>query len=83
MATTYHRAQSNNGYLRLCSHSHATLVSAVACISSAGEFIVARKTVLFRALTNAEQMEYKNAVYGGAIDHSIATVEGCCKKQFT
>jgi hypothetical protein len=83
MATTYHRAECTDGGLRLCSHVHATLVSAVACLSSAGEFIVAKENGFFRALTNVEQMEYKHAVYGRAIDRSIAPIEGCRKKRFT
>ena len=84
MATTYHRAaciDSVNG-LRLCSHAHATLVSAVACISSAGEYIVAQEDAAFRALTDEEQVEYKHAIYGGAIDCSIAPIEGYRKKRF-
>jgi hypothetical protein len=83
MATTYHRAECTDGGLRLCSHAHATLISAVACISSAGEYIVARENGVFRALTDLEQMEYKYAIYGGAIDRSIAPIEGCRKKRFT
>jgi hypothetical protein len=83
MATTYHRAECTDGGLRLCSHTHATLVSAVACISSAGEYIVARENGVFRALTNVELVEYEYAIYGGAIDRSIALIEGFRKKRFT
>jgi hypothetical protein len=83
MATTYHRAECTDAGLCLCSHGHATLVSAVASISSAGEYIVTKENGFFRALTNVEQMEYKHAVYGRAIDRSIAPIEGCRKKRFT
>ncbi len=83
MATTYHRAQCTDGALCLCSHAHATLVSAVACISAAGEYILAQEDGVFRALTNVEQVEYKHAIYGGVIDRSIASIEGCRKKRFT
>lgn len=84
MATTYHCAECTDGVnsLRLCSHAHGTLVSAVACISSAGEYIVAQEDGVFRALTDAEQVEYKYAIYGGAIDCSIAPIEGYRKKRF-
>lgn len=54
-----------------------------ACISAAGEYIVAKENGFFRALTNVEQMEYKHAVYGRAIDRSIAPIEGCRKKRFS
>lgn len=74
MATTYRR---------LCSHAHATLVSAVACISSAGEYILAQEDGVFRALIDAEQVEYKYAIYGGAIGRGIAPIEGYRKKRFT
>ena len=83
MATTYHRAECTDGGLRLCSHAHATLISAVACISSAGEYIVARQDSVFRALTDVEQVEYEYAIYGGAIDRGIAPMEGYRKKRFT
>jgi len=83
MATTYHRAECTDGGLRLCSHAHATLISAVACISSAGEYIVARQDGVFRALTDVEQVEYEYAIYGGAIDHGIAPMEGYRRNRFT
>jgi hypothetical protein len=83
MATTYHRAECTDGGLRLCSHAHATLISAVACISSAGEYIVAQQDGAFRALTDVEQLEYEYAIYGGAIDRGIAPMEGYRKKRFT
>jgi len=84
MAITYHRAECTDGVnsLRLCSHAHATLVSAVACISSAGEYIVAQEDGVFRALTDVEQVEYKYAIYGGDIDRGIASIEGYRKERF-
>lgn len=84
MAITYHRAECTDGVnsLRLCSHAHATLVSAVACISSAGEYIVAGEDGVFRALTDAEQVEYEYAIDRGGIDRGIAPIEGCRKKRF-
>ena len=83
MAITYHRAECLDGVnsLRLCSHAHATLVSAVACISSAGEYIVAREDGVFRALTDAEQVEYKHAIYRGDINRGIAPIAGYRKKR--
>jgi len=83
MATTYHRAERTDGALRLCSHVHLTVVSAVACISAAGEYIVALEDGFFRALNDKEQVEYEYAVYGRAIKRSIAPIEGYRKKRFT
>lgn len=73
MGITYHRAECTDGVnsLRLCSHAHTTLASAVACICSAGEYIVAQEDGVFRALTDVEQVD-KYAIYGEAIDRSIA-----------
>ena len=81
MPTTYHRAACSG--LRLCSHAHATVISAVACISSAGEYIVAQEDGVFRALTKVEEAEYKYAIHGGAVDRCIAAFEGWRKKRFS
>ena len=83
MATIYHRAERTDGALYLCSHVHLTVISAVACISAAGEYIVARENGVFRTLTDVEQVEYEYAVYGRAIERSIAPMEGYRKKRFT
>jgi hypothetical protein len=84
MPTTYHRAACIDGYgLRLCSHAHATVISAAACITSAGEYIVAQEDQVFRALNNAEQAEYRYAISGEGADRSPAPVEGYRKKLFT
>jgi hypothetical protein len=81
--TTYHRAECTDGALRPCRHAHATVISAVACISAAGEYIVAQQDGVFRALTDVEQVEYEYAVYGKAIERSIAPIEGLRKKRFS
>ncbi|HKV95718.1 MAG TPA: hypothetical protein VJW20_24460 [Candidatus Angelobacter sp.] len=80
---TYHRAECTDGALWLCSHAHPTVVSAVACIASAGDYIIALENGAFRALNNAEQAEYRYAIYGAATEHGIAPIEGCRKKRFT
>lgn len=81
--TTYRRAECTDGGLRLCRHAHATVISAVACISSAGEYIVAEEDCGFRELNNVEQVEYEYAIYGRAIDRSVSPMEGYRKKRFT
>lgn len=80
--TTYHRAERDS-VLWLCPHSHATVVSAVACISSAGDYVVAQENGVFRTLTDVEQVEYEYAIYGRAIDRSVSPMEGYRKKRFT
>lgn len=67
----------------MCRHAHATVISAVACISSAGEYIVAEEDCGFRELNNVEQVEYEYAIYGRAIDRSVSPMEGYRKKRFT
>lgn len=80
MPITYHRAAiDGNGW---CLHAHTTVVSAAACIASAGDYIVAQEDGVFRALTKVEQAEYKYAIYGEATDRRIAPIEGCRKKRF-
>ena len=64
MPTTYHRAASTDGYGWLCPHAHGTVISATACITSAGDYIVALEDGVFRALTQVEQAEYEYAIYG-------------------
>ena len=85
MPTIYHRAACIDGPtgLRLCSHAHATVISAAACISSAGEYIVAQEDGVFRALNKVELAEYKYAIYGRSTDASIALIEGYFKKRPT
>jgi|GEM_PF-6886508 hypothetical protein len=85
MPTTYHRSAYTgdpNG-LRLCPHAHTTVISAVACITSAGEYVVAQEDGVFRALNQTEEAEYQFAIYGAAPNRRFAPMEGYRKKQFT
>jgi hypothetical protein len=83
--TTYHRVACTEGLdaFRPCAHTHATVVSAAACISSAGEYVVAQENGVFRALTRVEEVEYEYAIYGRVIDRSMSPLEGFRKKRFT
>lgn len=79
ISTWYHAAYADGGkYLRLCSHPHATVISAAACVSSAGEYVVASENGLIRALTIVEEVEYQYALYGRVLSHSIKPVSGDC-----
>jgi hypothetical protein len=47
-----------------CSHEHKTVLSAAACISTAGGYVVAVEKGVLRALTDAEEAEFQQAMYG-------------------
>jgi len=65
IVTWYHAAYADGGkYLRLCPHLHVTIISAAACVSTAGEYVVASENGLVRALTTVEEAEYEYARYG-------------------
>ena len=65
IVTWYHAAYADGGkYLRLCLHRHPTIISAAACVSTAGEYVVAIENGLIRALTSVEEAEYEYARYG-------------------
>jgi hypothetical protein len=66
----YVAAWTESGCLLGCNHAHKTVTSAVACINTAGGFVVAVETS-FRELTPAEQEEFRNAMYGQDPDSRI------------
>lgn len=78
-STWYHAAYADGGKnLRLCHHQHATVISAAACTSSAGEYVVASENGLIRALTTVEELEYEYALYGRVLSHTIKPISGGC-----
>lgn len=78
--TTYHLIDIDSTW---CSHAHTTVISAVACITSAGDYILAQEDGVFRALNTREQAEYRYAIYGTGMDRSVSPMEGYRKKRFT
>jgi hypothetical protein len=65
MKATYYLASYAEGkFLVTCSHAHLAVHSAVACISTAGGYVVAVEDGLLRALTDAEEVEFQKAVRG-------------------
>jgi len=81
ISTWYHAAYADGGrYLRLCPHPHATVISAAACILSAGEYVVAVENGFTRALTSVEELEYEHALYGRILTHPIKPVSGGCPR---
>lgn len=83
MSITYLRAPGSDASDGFCRHAHTTVISAVACISSAGDYIMAQEDGVLRCLNQAEEAEYQYAIYGGVPDRSFAPMEGFRKKQFT
>lgn len=82
--TCYHAAYADGGkFLRLCPHQHPTVISAVACISSAGEYVVAVENGAVRELMKVEEVEYEYAIYGGELGHPGVLPFGYRKKRFS
>ena len=64
----YHAAHTDSGCLMACGHEHRTVSAAAACISSAGGYVVAVENRELRALTDAEDLEFQNAMYGSKVE---------------
>src|SRR5271154_835220 len=62
--TYYFSAWTDSGCLLGCDHEHQTVTSAAACISCAGGYVIAVEKGVLRALTDAEEEEFQNAMYG-------------------
>ena len=60
----YFAAWTDSGCLLGCDHEHRTVVSAVACISTAGGYVIAVQNRTLRALNDAEEAEFQAAMYG-------------------
>jgi hypothetical protein len=63
----YFAAYTDSGCLCGCNHEHATVISAVACISAAGGFVVAVEDRQHRELNGSEEKEFQLAMYHGEI----------------
>jgi hypothetical protein len=63
----YFAAYTDSGCLCGCDHEHATVISAVACISAAGGYVVAVEGGQLRELNNSEEREFQFAKYHGEI----------------
>jgi hypothetical protein len=60
----YFAAYTDRGCLVGCDHEHPTVVSATACISFAGGYPIAVDSGVLRALNDAEEAEFQEAMYG-------------------
>jgi hypothetical protein len=64
MPTYYFAAWTDSGCLLGCEHQHATVISAVACIATAGGYVVAVEKGVLRELSYREEAEFQLAKYG-------------------
>ncbi len=60
----YFAAYTDSGCLMGCDHKHATVISAVACISAAGGYVVAVEAEQPRELNYSEEREFQLAIHG-------------------
>jgi len=64
MSLHYFAAWTDSGCLLGCDHEHMSVLSAVACISTAGGYVVAVENGQLRELNPKEEMEFRLALYG-------------------
>jgi hypothetical protein len=60
----YFAAWTDSGCLLGCDHEHQTVTSAVACITCASGYVIAVEKNVLRTLTDAEEAEFQDAMYG-------------------
>jgi hypothetical protein len=62
--TYYVAAYTDSGCLCGCDHRHPNVMTATACISQAGGYVIAVRNRKYRALNAAEEAEFQEALYG-------------------
>ena len=68
-ATYYNAAYTDGGrWITTCNHLHQTVHGAAACISSAGGYVVGVEDGKILALTDREETEFQNSMYGRSVD---------------
>lgn len=60
----YFAAWTDSGCLLGCDHEHATVISAAACISCAGGYVIAVENGRYRELNQKEEKIFQFAMYG-------------------
>jgi hypothetical protein len=63
----YFAAWTDSGFLLGCSHRHATVISAVACITCSGGYVIAVEKNQLRELNAWEEREFQFAKRGGRL----------------
>jgi hypothetical protein len=64
MRLFYFAAWTDSECLLGCNHRHETVISATACISHVGGYVVAVENAELRALTGKEEAQFQHAMYG-------------------
>ena len=59
----YYAAFTDSGCIIGCQHHHATIISAVSCISAPGGYVIAVENNENRQLNEAEELVFQNAMY--------------------
>ena len=73
----YNAAYTEGECLIACNHEHQTVIAAAACISWIGGYVVGVENGTIRALTDAEEAEFQDAMYGSKVEfrqHATAQV---------
>jgi hypothetical protein len=70
----YFAAWTDSECLLGCDHEHATVISAVACIATAGGYVVAVEKGELRQLNYKEEAEFQFAMYGNESTESALRV---------
>lgn len=60
----YFAAWTDSGFLLGCPHEHETIPQAVACIACAGGYVIGVENGVLRAMTDSEEKEFREAMYG-------------------
>lgn len=60
----YFAVYSDSGCLLGCDHQHETVISAVACCSTAGAYVIAVEDNVQRELNEHEEAQFQSAMYG-------------------
>jgi hypothetical protein len=64
----YNAAYTEGECLIACNHEHKTVIAATACISSTGGYVVGVENGAIRALTDVEESEFQDAMYGSKVE---------------
>lgn len=70
MRLFYFAALTDSGCLLGCDHQHETVLSAAACISNAGGYVIAVEKGELRALSDEEEAKFQEAIYGAKVQQS-------------
>ena len=68
----YYAAFTDGECIIGCQHQHATIISAVACISAAGGYVIAVENNENRQLNDAEELVFQRAMYSTGREQLLA-----------